>query len=41
MSQTTSAADSYKRLWASMLEHVIVDMNMDMGGTVLFRMERT
>ena len=30
MSQTTSAADSYRRLWASMLEYVIVDM--DMGG---------
>ena len=39
MSQITSAADSYRRLWASMLEYVIVDM--DMGGTVLFRMERT
>lgn len=30
MSQTTSAADSYRRLWASMLEYVIVDMDMDM-----------
>ena len=35
MSQTTSAADSYRRLWASMLEYVIVDM--DMGGTILFQ----
>ena len=30
MSQTTSAADSYRRLWASMLECVTVDM--DTGG---------
>ena len=37
MGQTTSAADSYRRLRASMLECVTVDM----GGTVLFRMERT
>ena len=26
MGQTTSAADSYRRLWASMLEYVTVDM---------------
>ena len=35
MGQTTSAADSYRRLRASMLECVTVDM--DTGGTVLFQ----
>ena len=35
MGQTTYAADSYRRLWASMLECVTVDM--DTGRTVLFQ----
>ncbi len=39
MGQTTYAADSYRRLWASMLECVTVDM--DTGGRYCFRMERT
>ena len=39
MGQTTSAADSYRRLRASMLECVTVDM--DTGGRYCFRVERT
>ena len=34
MSQTTSAADSYRRLWASMLECVTVDMDTGRNGIV-------
>ena len=36
MGQTTYAAGSYRRLWASMLECVTVDMDTG-GGTVLFQ----
>ena len=35
MGQTTSAEDSYRRLWASMLECVTVDMDTGRNGIVL------